>query len=159
MAAFFWEKLEPVKSRLYNFIRKTLNFSSDADDVYQETILHAYKYVQTYQDGRDFGVWLFGIAQNEIKKYYKKNPRITISLDSERLAFQDPSPEKHVINEVYRFAEQLKPRQREVFFLFYDQGFTIPEIARITGLGKGNIKFILNRTRQILRSVMGERHE
>jgi RNA polymerase sigma-70 factor (ECF subfamily) len=159
LAAFFWDKLNPIKARLYNYIRKALNFSSDADDVYQETILHAYKYVRTYQDGRDFGAWLFGIAQNEIKKHYKKNPRITISLDAERLGLQDPCSERQIIEEIYRFAEQLKPRQREVFFLFYDQGFTIPEIAGITGLGKGNIKFVLNRARQALRGAIGEKHE
>jgi len=158
-AALFWDMLIPVKERLYGYIRKTLNFSADTDDVYQETILHAYKYIRNYQDARDFGSWLFGIAQNEIKKHYKRNPRINVSLDAERLGLQDTGPERQTIEEIYRFAEQLKPRQREVFFLFYDQGFTIPEIAGITGLGKGNIKFILNRARQALRVIIGEEHE
>lgn len=159
LAALFWGKLDPVKARLYNYIRKALNFSPDADDVYQETILHAYQYVRTYQDGRDFGAWLFGIAQNEIRKHHKRNRGITISLDAERLGITDPCSERQTIEEIYKFAERLKPRQREVFFLFYDQGFTIPEISEITGLGEGNIKFILNRARQALRAVIGEDHE
>ena len=150
---------ESHQGGLYNYIRKALNFSSDADDVYQETVLHAYQYVRTYREGRDFGAWMFGIAQNEIKKHYKKNPRIIVSLNDERLGLQDPCPERQVIEEIFRFAERLKPRHREVFFLFYDQGFTIPEIAGITGLGEGNIKFILNRARQALRAVIGEERE
>jgi RNA polymerase sigma-70 factor (ECF subfamily) len=159
LATLFWDKLDPVKTRLYNYIRKALNFSPDADDVYQETVLHAYQYVRTYQDGRDFGAWLFGIAQNEIRKHHKRNRGITISLDAERLGLEDPCSERQTIEEIYRFAERLKPRQREVFFLFYDQGFTILEISEITGLGEGNIKFILNRARQALRAVIGEDHE
>jgi RNA polymerase sigma-70 factor (ECF subfamily) len=159
LAAVFWDKLGSVKTKLYNYIHKALNFSADADDVYQDTILHAYRYVRSFQDGRDFGAWLFGIAQNEIKKHHKKNPRVTISLDAERLGIKDPYSERQTIEEIYRFAEQLKPRQREVFFLFYDQGFTIPEISEITRLGEGNIKFILNRARKALRTVIGENHE
>jgi len=53
----------------------------------------------------------------------------------------------------------LKPRQREVFFLFYDQGFSIQEIARITGLREGNVKFILNRARTAIKSIMGDQNE
>jgi RNA polymerase sigma-70 factor (ECF subfamily) len=159
LGAFFWEQLVPCKSRLYNYIRKSLAFSADAEDVYQETILHAFKYLRTYQDGRDFGAWLFGIAHNEIRKHYRRNPPLTVPFDAERLGLRDPSPERHLVEELYRFAERLKPRHREVFFLFYDQGFTVPEIAGITGLRRGNIKFILNRARQALRTIVGENHE
>jgi RNA polymerase sigma-70 factor (ECF subfamily) len=158
-AEFFWENLVPCKIRVYNYIRKALDFSADAEDVYQDTILHAFKYIRTYQDGRDFSAWLFGIAQNEIKKHYRKNPLNRVPFDEERLGLCDHGPERHLVEEIYRFAERLKPRHREVFFLFYDQGFTIQEIAGITGLRKGNIKFILNRVRQALRTVIGEDHE
>jgi DNA-directed RNA polymerase specialized sigma24 family protein len=53
----------------------------------------------------------------------------------------------------------LKPKYKEVFFLFYDGGFSISEIAGITGLKAGNIKFILNKAREAVRSVLGESNE
>jgi len=157
--ASFWTKLVPCKSRLYNYIHKSLNFSTDADDVYQETVLHAFQYIRSYREGKEFGAWLFGIAHNEIKKHYKKIPKSAAPADLERLSSADTSPARHLIGEVFRYAERLKPRHREVFFLFYDGGFTIAEISKITGLQEGNIKFILNQARAALKKVLGESHE
>ncbi len=156
LGASFWEKLNPCKQRLYNYIHKSLNFSVDAEDVFQETVLRAFQYIRSYKEDRDFGAWLFGIAHNEIKKYYKKTLRIALPLEVERLSSADTSHTRHLAGEVYRFAERLTPRQREVFFLFYDGGFTMSDISRITGLREGNIKFILNRARNALKSILGE---
>jgi RNA polymerase sigma-70 factor (ECF subfamily) len=155
----FWQKVVPFKAKVFNYIRKSLNFSADSEDVYQETILRAYQYIGTYKDGRDFGAWLFKIAQNEIRKYCRKSPRAALSFDKVNIGCCDHSPNHLLVEHVYRFAQQLKPEHREVFFLFYDQGFTIKEISQITGFREGNIKFILNRARQSLRTIIGAGHE
>jgi RNA polymerase sigma factor (sigma-70 family) len=59
----------------------------------------------------------------------------------------DDSADKSLVRDIYEVALQLAPRQREVFFLFYDQQFSMKEIVEITGLKEGNIKFILNQAR------------
>ncbi len=154
----FWEYLAPVKHRIYNFILKSLGFSQDADDVYQNTVLHAFQYFRTFKKDKDFVTWIYSIAGNEIKKHYKKASRTAGSLDAALLPSPDASHTHQLAREIYRFANNLGRRQREVFFLFYDSGFTIAEISRITGLREGNIKFILNQARQNLRSIMGEKN-
>ena len=158
-AVEFWERISPFKVKIFNYIRKSLNFSADSEDVFQETILHAFQYIDTYKDGRAFGTWLFKIAQNEIRKYYRKSPRAVLSFDITNIGCCDHTPDHLLVEHIYRFAQQLKPEHREVFFLFYDQGFTIKEIAKITGFREGNIKFILNRARQSLRTVIGVGHD
>lgn len=157
--ASFWAKLAPCKDKLYNYIRKSLNFSADADDVFQETVLHAFQYIRSYREDKEFSAWLFGIAHNEIKKHYKKIPKTAFSIELDRLSSADTSHARNLVGEVYRYAERLNPRQREVFFLFYDGGFTMAEISGITGLGEGNIKFILNQARNALKKVLGESHD
>jgi RNA polymerase sigma factor (sigma-70 family) len=154
----FWEYLEPIKHRIYNFILKSLGFSQDADDVYQDTVLHAFQYFRTFKKDKDFVIWIYSIARNEIKKHYKKASRTAGSLDAALLPSPDASHIHQLAREIYRFANNLGLRQREVFFLFYDSGFTIAEISRVTGLREGNIKFILNQARQNLRSIMGEKN-
>lgn len=154
----FWEYLAPVKHRIYNFILKSLGFSQDADDVFQETVLHAFQYFRTFKKDRDFSTWIYSIAGNEIKKHYKKASRTSGCLDAALLHSPDSSHTHQLAREVYLFANSLSQRQRKVFFLFYDSGFTIAEISRITGLREGNIKFILNQARQNLKSIMGEKN-
>jgi len=156
--ALFWRRLEPCKTKLYGFVQKSLNFATDADDVYQETVLHAFQYAGSYREGGVFEAWLFGIAHNEIRKHFKKAMKAAPAFELEHLSSADTSSERGLIGEVYRFAERLGPRQREVFFLFYEAGFTTPEIAGITGLREGNVKFILNRARAELKKVLGESH-
>ena len=155
----FWDKLAPCQHKLYNYIRKSLNFSTDADDVFQEAVLHAFQYIRSYNEDSGFGAWLFGIAHNEIKKHYKKIPKTAAPIELERLSSADTSHTRHLVGEVYRYAERLNPRQREVFFLFYDGGFSMAEISGITGLREGNIKFILNQARNALKTTLGVSHD
>jgi len=56
---FFQFLLNPIKENLYNFIFKALNFCEDANDVYQETILRAFKYRKSYDRQSPFKTWIF----------------------------------------------------------------------------------------------------
>ena len=157
-AALFWELLAPVNRKVYNFIRKSLNFSQDADDIFQESVLQAFRYFRTFRRGAKFETWLFSIANNEVRKHFRKASKTAVPLDAVSAAAPDSTRRDSLVREVYRFAQTLNPRQREVFFLFYDSGFSIGEISEITGLHEGNIKFILNQARTNLKTIMGEKN-
>jgi RNA polymerase sigma-70 factor (ECF subfamily) len=158
-ATLFWEYLAPVNRKVYNFILKSVNFSQDADDVFQESMLQAFRYFRTFRRGAKFETWLFSIAHNEVRKHFKKASKAAVPLDAVRPASPDSGQALELVREVYRFAERLNPRQREVFFLYYDSGFAIAEISQITGLRQGNVKFILSQARQSLKKIMGEKNE
>lgn len=154
----FWSLANPHRQKLYNYIQKTLGFATDADDVFQETLLRSVRYFASYRAQSSFSTWLFAIAHNEIRKHFKRAGRPIPQDAVDRLTSPDESLDRTLIREVYRVAETLKPKPREVFFLFYDSGFTVPEIARITGLRPGNIKFILNKVRESLKRSLGGEH-
>ncbi|MGZ7046147.1 MAG: RNA polymerase sigma factor [Candidatus Aminicenantales bacterium] len=154
--SLFWELAGPHKQKLYNFIHKSLSFSEEADDVFQETLLRGLKYFHAYNKEKSFNTWLFAIAHNEVLRHFKNAQRDRFLPLEERLVVRDEQIRLDLVHEAYRFADGLKPKQKEVFFLFYDSGFSISEISRITGLREGNVKFILNRARQALRDRFGE---
>jgi RNA polymerase sigma-70 factor, ECF subfamily len=154
--AEFRRLLEPCRRKLYGYIAKSLGFSAEADDVYQETLLRAFRHLASFRRGEDFAAWVFGIAHNEIRRARRAARRTVPGVDLAEMPAPAPNADAELVREVYRFAERLKPRHREVFFLFYDSGFKVSEIARVTGIREGNIKFILNRARRALRTVLGE---
>jgi RNA polymerase sigma-70 factor (ECF subfamily) len=158
LQAAFWELMEPVKLRLYNFIFKSLNFSTDADDVYQETVLHAFQYFASFHKDKDFPAWTFSIAHNEIKSHFRRTRKQTAFHNIDTLATSQPDGRGMLVREVFRFAAQLKPKEREVFFLYYESGFSIPEIEGITGLKEGYIKLLLSQARNSLREALGVHH-
>jgi RNA polymerase sigma-70 factor (ECF subfamily) len=151
----FWDLAEPHKQRLYNFIHKSLSFSTEAEDVFQETLLRGLKYFPSYHKEKSFSTWLFAIAHNEIRKHFKNSRRDTTLPLAEDLIAGAAQTDLHLVREVYRLADGLKPKHKEIFFLFYDSGFSVAEISRVTGVREGNVKFILNRARNSLRERLG----
>jgi len=155
----FWEMLLPHKHKLYNFIQKSLNFSEDANDVFQETVMRAFRYLYSYNKDKEFSTWLFAIAHNEVKKHFRKAKKFVFVENIERIKRGGPDNSHELVQEVYRFAERLKPKHREVFFLFYYNGFAISEISLVTGIKEGTVKGLLNRARNDLKKVFGDPHE
>lgn len=155
----FWELLLPHKHKLYNFIQKSLNLSEDANDIFQETVMRAFRYFHSYKKDKEFGTWIFAIAHNEVKKYFRKARKYVFIENIDRIKSSGQNDSRDLAQEVYRFAERLKPKQREVFFLFYYNGFTILEVAQITGVKEGTVKFMLNRARKDIKKIFGEQNE
>jgi RNA polymerase sigma-70 factor (ECF subfamily) len=153
--ALYWERLDPHKARLYSYILKTLSFSPDADDIYHDTVLRGLRYFRSFRTDRDFGAWIFGIAHNEIRTHWRKSRRRRemANAGNEAVAVPDTADEK--VREIYRFAARLEPRARNVFFLFYESGFSIAEIAGIAGIKEGLVKSILHHARIEVRTIMG----
>lgn len=151
----FWELAAPHRQRLYNFIHKALSFSVEADDVFQETLLRGWRYFGSYDTEKRFDTWLFAIAHNEVRKQIKSVRRLNPLPLEEGLVVTDERTNRALIREIYRIALNLKPRPREIFFLFYDSGFSVAEISRITGVREGNVKFILSRARNTLKTLLG----
>ncbi|MGD0781509.1 MAG: sigma-70 family RNA polymerase sigma factor, partial [Candidatus Aminicenantales bacterium] len=132
-----------------------LNFATDADDVYQETILHGFQYFASFRQEGEFRAWIFSIAHNEIKRHFKRT-RKQVDVGFLNLPpISSPLEDAALVTEIYRYAANLKPREREIFFLFYEGGFSINEIEDITGLKTGYIKLLLHQARVHLKKELG----
>ena len=152
---FFLEALMPLKTQLYNFIRKAMNFHPDADDVFQETLLKGFRYLHSFNRERSFKTWIFTIAHNNVKDRFKPThyTEQLLAEEMEQLAVEEPGFNQEV-REIYIAAGSLKARQREVFFLYYYNEFTVMEIAGITRLSRANVKFILHQARNVIKKIV-----
>jgi RNA polymerase sigma-70 factor (ECF subfamily) len=157
----YWELLAALEKKLFNFLHKALNFSEDSKDLYQEVVIRAWRYFPSFDRQRSFSSWIFAIAHNEIKRHFNKHKedRKLIPLDLLSVEPATLSAEDQVVELIYRAAGQLPLRQREIFFLFYYNQFSIAEIAAICGLRQGNVKFILSRGREAVRQALEANHE
>ena len=151
----FTKILFPVKKNLYNFIFKSLNFSEDANDIYQDTVLRALKYFKKFDKTMPFKPWVFSIANNEIKRYFKNKHSFSNENNINELCDTlTDETERELVKTIYSVAENLKPQDRQVFLLFYDNGFSIIEISRMMGIRTGNIKVILSNARKKIRKLL-----
>ena len=154
----FLAYLLPVKKHLYNFIRKALNFSHDADDIFQDALLKGFRYFHSFDRRKNFKTWIFTIAHNLMKDNFREKGHHTYPVSLQEVgdisAEGAPAGMTEKVQEIYAAAANLKPRQREVFFLYYYNEFGVSEVAEITGLTRANTKFILHQARNTIKTVM-----
>ena len=152
----FLHLLMTIKKYLYNFVQKSLNFSHEADDIFQETLLKGFRYFNSFKRDKNFKTWIFTIAHNLMKDYFNRNSSSSLVLlgDADKIASDKEASPPEDVREIYNMAGNLKPRHREIFFLYYYNEFKISEIVEITGLTKVNAKFILHQARKSVKKML-----
>jgi len=63
------------------FLASRLHQMQDVDDLAQEVFIIAYRKLPEFEPGRDFGVWLRGIARNKLKQHFERITRQATSLE------------------------------------------------------------------------------
>ena len=110
---------------------------------------------------RDFKPWLLTVCRNEFISICRKSSRFTGEEIPEDLADDREEVIEGIIRKeeyrsLYRAIGLLPDTQKEVVTLFYFSGLPIKSISEITGKSETNIKVLLCRARDKLRSIMEE---
>jgi RNA polymerase sigma factor (sigma-70 family) len=151
------------RKRLFEFIRKRVPTTEDAEDVLQDVF---YELVNTYRlmkPVEQMASWLFTVARNKITdRYRKKKPdsleehfAIRAGEDGDKLDVSDflpsgtNSPETEMMREaimqgLVHALDELPKEQREVFIMHELEDKSFQEIAEITG---ANVNTLLSRKR------------
>ena len=110
---------------------------------------------------RDFKPWLLTVCRNEFISVYRKNCRFTGEEIPEDLADDREEVIEGIIRReeyrsLYRAIGLLPDAQKEVVTLFYFSGLPVKSISEITGKSETNIKVLLCRARDKLRTILEE---
>ena len=110
---------------------------------------------------RDFKPWLLTVCRNEFISICRKSSRFTGEEIPEDLADDREEVIEGIIRKeeyrsLYRAIGLLPDTQKEVVTLFYFSGLPIKSISEITGKSETNIKVLLCRARDKLRTIMEE---
>src|SRR5579863_6702733 len=147
----------------------------DAQDVYQDAFLKAYKNLGSFRFECSFYTWIYRIVTNlSLDHLRKRNSRgrdvtTTVSPDGEEEAVLDrmpdqsssASPERSLISRelrgrIVRAMERLSPRERMVFELKHYHGMRLRTVAGILNTSEGTIKNTLFRATHKLRDQLAE---
>jgi len=135
-----------------------------SEDLVQETLLHVLRQ-RTYQSARPFKPWLYTIATNLARDYFKAAAvrQCWRSGDEEEallhLYDSTPGPEERALaaeqgSEVRAALAQLREEYRVVLLLRFYQGFSLQEIAETLHIPLGTVKSRLSVGVHRLRSVL-----
>lgn len=161
LAALVTRHHAPLLGYLYRLVGGDRQLS---EDLVQETLLHVLRQ-RTYQAGRPFKPWLYTIATNLARDYFKSAAvrQCWREGDSEEallhLYDSEASPEERALaaeqgSEVRAALAQLGEDYRVVLVLRFYQGFSLQEIAETLQIPLGTVKSRLSVGVHRLRSVL-----
>jgi RNA polymerase sigma-70 factor (ECF subfamily) len=170
--SFFDREVMQHLDALYRTALRMTRNPQDAEDLVQETMLRAFRFLDRFEPGTNLRAWLFKILTNTYINRYRKQssePRVDSLDDSEELslyryldneaASRGGSVEAQVLD---RFAEQdiktaieaLPPQYRITVLLADVEGFSYNDIAEITNVKKGTVMSRLFRGRRLLQKAL-----
>jgi RNA polymerase sigma-70 factor (ECF subfamily) len=171
LAARFARETEPLFDVLMRGARRLARTSADAEDLLQDTLLHAYAGFATFQENSNLKAWLFRILYNRwVSTYRSKQSRPAevpvddiAEWDLARSAARLPgglrSAEAEVLdtlpdNEIKAAMDALPESFRTVVYYADVQGYTFAETAAILNIPHGTVMSRAARGRQRLRTAL-----
>jgi RNA polymerase sigma-70 factor (ECF subfamily) len=166
----FNEIIIKYQDRIYTFIVKSIGSRDDAKDITQTVFVNAFTSLKRFRHKCSFQTWLYRIAINQVKNYWRNRKNRFVFSESELAqpfgengagaggitgAHTGNNEESRLL--VNDLLSRLPLDQRHIFVLYYVIGHTCQEIAEITKLSPSNVKIQLHRGRQFLFEKFGNK--
>ena len=134
------------------YLHALLGSREGVDDLFQETMLVAWRRFADYDRSRPFGPWVRGIALRLVRKHRERvRGELPAELEEPMAAHADtPAALRDTLERLGRCMERLPADLREAIERTYRGGLTVREIARETGASEEAVKKRLQRGRRRL---------
>ncbi len=165
----FDEEFVPHLDALYNFAYHLTYNQEDAEDLVQDALVKAYRFIESYKKGTNAKAWLFKILKNAFINEYRKKSKRPYKVDFEDIVSYHNSEDTHYVgyldlredifqgmlgDQVTTALESLPVDFRTVVILCDLQGFTYEEMASIIGIPIGTVRSRLHRARNMLKDKL-----
>lgn len=132
-----------------------LHNMADAEEILQESLIRFLRTAPLLENERHERAWLLRVASNLSKNRLAYDRLRKADELNETLAAE----EREDLSFVWEAVKSLPVRDREVIHLFYYEGFSTGEIARILGQKEATVRSRLMRGREKLRRVLKEAYD
>lgn len=147
----FIRKYYPVIFRYCSYHISDVGY---AEDMVQETFLRFFRSLSNYRHTGKTLNFLYRIAGNLCKDFYRKKIEYTLSEEIKIKGNQMDDVEKKI--DMERALQRLPEEFRDVIILYYFQGLKLKEIAEIQKIGLSLVKYRMKRGREQLKDFLGE---
>lgn len=160
-----FEKLfDKYSDRVRSFIYKSIKNYDVADEMMQEVFIVLYRNPERYSEKSKLINFILAIAKNKIKEYWRnklsrdktieKNARELANNSKNDLSSLEIIEKEEEISEVHKILKNMNPTYSMAIRLIDFQEYSYEEAAKIMGKTNDQIKVIIYRARQKLKSEM-----
>ncbi len=147
--------LQRYKGPLFSFLYRLTVNQSDSEDIFQETWLRVIRYAHTFQKQKKFSTWLFQIATNCTRDFFRRKKETVPLEENIELIAQNKQPTFENKQWATMLVKKLSLSQREVVILKFFHQKKEREIAEILNIPLGTVKSRLHKAVNYLREMGG----
>lgn len=129
--------------------------SADAEDITQETFIKRFQTDVSFPDDKAEKAWLMKVAANKCRDMFRSARYRyfynSVPLDEAELVYETPEE-----SAVYHAVMELPPKYRLVIHLYYYEGYSVAETAKIIGRSETAVQTQLYRARKLLKESLGK---
>lgn len=149
------EIMDRYGDTLLRYAYSYLHNMSDAEEVLQDTLIQFMKRAPAFTSEQHRKAWLLRVAGNISKNRISYNTiRRTDELKDELV-----QEEREDLTFVWDAVKQLPVKYREAIHLFYYEGYSTAQIARILQKNEATVRSLLARGRKQLKKVLKEAYD
>lgn len=159
----FWQLVEKEHRRARAFCCRLTGNAEDGDDLYQDSVIKAFRGFADLQKPESFRPWLYRIIGNAYKSRFRSpwwKKLIPLPPESDDGAFSENPENLYESRRRLSFAlSALSPEDRLLVTLAEIEGWKISELARLAGKSEGFVKMRLFRAREKMRRRLSRRYK
>ena len=145
---------------LFRFIRSRIQNRELAEDLTQEVFIRAWRYRDSFDVKKSsLKNWLFVIAVNLLRDYYRKNKLQIEELNediSHEINIEKDAEQNNLIRYVFRKMTELSERDQELLLLRYKLDLKMEDIAEIMKMELSAVKVAIHRAIKKLKSICND---
>ncbi|HEU5136835.1 MAG TPA: sigma-70 family RNA polymerase sigma factor [Steroidobacteraceae bacterium] len=151
---------EPCRGEVFRFALWLSRSHQVAEEVVQETLLRAWRSLDSLKDDATVRSWLLTIARREHARLYERKRHPTVDIDDLAAAeatclAATPDRDPDEVQDVRKAIFELEEEHREPLVLQVLMGYSTLEIAEHMHLNEGAVSTRLFRARNRLRARLG----
>lgn len=136
----------------YTYLKST----QDAEDICQTVFLKLLTGRRSFESPEHEKAWVIRAAVNACKDELRAFRRRSVPLEEARCLPAPSAPQSEALDAVMA----LPPKYREAVYLFYYEGYSIKEIAKLLRKSEAAVAARLSRARKQLKDMLkGDNHE
>ena len=143
------------QSQIRNFLRKLTRDEQLADDLSQDTFIHAWDKIAGYKGTGSVIGWLLKVAYTTFLQSKRKSRRYDEILQevgtTEAVMAERTVSDRHEVSDLDRLLAVLDEEERAVMIMSYACGLSHREISEATGQPVGTVKSIIFRGKEKIR--------
>lgn len=150
----FEELMRVYSGFVYSLAFRMLGGTADAEDVFQETFLRAWKHLASFRSGGNFTTWIKRIATNLCIDRLKARKRQDNWREGAWTEAQQHGEQRGHEELIKQLLAELPAAHRAAVVLFYLEDKSIGEVARTLSQKPGTVKVWLFRARARMKATL-----